>query len=129
MTHRQLREIGIVMALVFLAIALSGCANPWFGGPSAGGVSFEMSQEGVISYKDNGRDLKGLRASVSFPNGAKATVRLDGANGSASADNATNQNSIIWQALIQKMLSPADLAKLAATIAAMSAGVPPVPLP
>jgi hypothetical protein len=127
MTHCQLRELGIIMALAVAVIALSGCANPWFGGPSAGGVSFEMTQDGVISYKDNGRDLKGLRASVSFPNGANATVRLDGATGSASADNATNNQSIIMQALIAKLLSPAELAKLAATIAAMSAGVPPIP--
>ena len=127
MTHRQLRELRIVMALALTLIAVSGCANPWFGGPSAGGVSFEMTQDGVISYKDNGRDLKGLRASVSFPNGAKATVRLDGANGSASADNATNNQSLIMQALIAKLLSPAEMAKLAATIAAMSAGVPVVP--
>ncbi len=127
MTHRQLRELGIVMALALTLIAVSGCANPWFGGPSAGGVSFEMTQDGVISYKDNGRDLKGLRASVSFPNGAKATVRLDGANGSASADNATNNQSLIMQALVAKLLSPAEMAKLAATIAAMSAGVPVVP--
>lgn len=127
MTHRQLREIGIIMALALTLIAVSGCANSWLGGPSAGGVSFEMTQDGTISYKDNGRDLKGLRASVSFPNGAKATVRLDGATGSGSADNATNMQSALMQALIAKLLSPAEMAKLAATIAAMSAGVSVAP--
>lgn len=125
MTDRNLRAAGIGLALALMMAGLSGCANPWFGGPSAGGVSFDMSQDGVVSYKDNGRDIQGLRASIQFPNGAKASVRLDGAKGSGGADNATNAQSVLIQALIAKLLSPAELAKLAATVAAMSAGTPP----
>ena len=106
-------------------LLLTGCANPWFMGPSAGGVSFDMSQEGTISYKDNGRDITGLRGSITFPNGAKANIRLDGAKGSGSADNATNQQAALMLALIAQMpkIDPATLAKLAPLLV----GAPPIP--
>jgi hypothetical protein len=125
MTHPQLRRIAILATVAGMALAVSGCANPWLGGPSAGGVSFEMNQDGTISYKDNGRDITGLRGSITFPNGAKANIRLDGAKGSSSADNATNGQAAIAMAMIAAMpkIDPATLAKLLPLLV----GAPPVP--
>jgi hypothetical protein len=125
MTHSQLRRLAVVGTLAVTAIALQGCANPWFMGPSAGGVSFKMSQDGTVSYEDNGRDIQGLRGKIVFPNGAQATIRLDGAKGSTSADNATNQQAALMLALIAQMpkIDPATLAKLAPLLV----GAPPIP--
>jgi len=127
MTHRQLRELRIVMALALTMIAVSGCANPWLGGPSAGGVSFKWNPDCSGEYNNNGRDIDSFSGEMVCPNGARGKIRVTGARGSGSADNATAMQGAFMQALVQKLLSPAEIAKLAATVAAMSAGAPGVP--
>jgi hypothetical protein len=118
----------IPMRKLFLAapLLLGACAwNPFQ--PMPGGVRFNMSQDGVVSYEDNGRDIQGLRGSITFPNGAKANIRLEGAKGSGSADNAVNQQAATNLALLALLpkIDPATLAKLLPLLM----GVPPVPIP
>ena len=132
MTHRQLRQIAVLGALVVAAVALQGCSNPWVGGPSAGATSFRMKPPCTAEYDNNGRDIESMEADFKCMADGSTTgrIRIGKSTGGAQAVNATNQNAIIQTALIAAA-SPALMRalELAAKVAAASAGVPGVPAP
>jgi hypothetical protein len=126
MTHRQLRRIAALGTVAAMALALSGCAyNPFQ--PSPGGVSFKMTQDGMVSYENNGRDIDSAQGSVTFPNGARGNFRVVGSKGGDVSAGAVQQQALINMALMAMLpkLSAADLMKL---IAAQPT-VPAVPVP
>ncbi len=124
MTYRQLREIGIVMALTATLIALSGCAwNPLQ--PPPGGVSFKVSADCSIAYENTGRDIDSASGEFSCPTGAKGKFRVAGSRGSASADNSVNAQAQL-NALLIAMLG-SKIPNLGAILAAGGMPVPPVP--
>lgn len=125
MNHRTLRALAIGITLGGLALAVSGCANPWLGGPSAGGVSFKWQPDCSGEYQNNGRDIDTFSGEITCPNGARGKFRVAGARGAGSADNAVNAQAQL-NALLIAMLGT-KIPNLGAILAAGGMPVPPVP--
>lgn len=110
---------------IFLAmpLLLGACAwNPFQ--PSPGGVSFAMSQDGMVKYENTGRDIDGASGEVVFPNGARGKFRVNGSRGSASSDQA-----VAAQAQLNALLIAAMAEKLPSLASALRAGTLPIPPP
>jgi len=101
--------------LLLAPLMVGACAyNPFQ--PSPGGVSFKMTQDGMVSYENNGRDIDSAQGSVTFPNGARGNFKVVGSKGgdvSAGAVQQQAMTNMAWMALIPK-LTAADLMKLIA---------------
>lgn len=122
MTHRQLRGLAVAGALIMAVAVLPGCSwNPFQ--PSPGGVSFQMTADGVLKYENNGRDIDAASGDVTFPNGARGKFKIAGSRGSSSTDNAVNAQAQL-NALLIALLGQ-KIPNLGAILAA--GGVLPVP--